>query len=148
MRILAVVMSLVVAAPVAARAPAYAHKAGVTADQHSTDNIGCWNDGMKAMNDPTYQNPWIKNPATETSVAGAAGGALARGMADGLMGGKRFKLTYFDCLYAKGYTLRRPDDVAWKAHRKLKKPEREAEMIDWATAAEPLHPEAAREDFD
>lgn len=142
------VVSLVVGSPVIARAPAYAHKAGVTPDQHSTDNVGCWNDGMKAMNDPTYVSPWTPNPVTEGSAAGAAGGALARGMAEGLMGGKRFKLTYFDCLHAKGYTLRRPDDAAWKAHKKLKKPERDAEMIAWATAPEPLHPEALRDDFD
>lgn len=144
----AVFMTFIAASSLDARAPAYAHKAGVTAEVHSADNATCWNDGMKAMNDPQWQNPWIRNPVTDSTVAGAAGGALARGMATGLEGGKRFKLTYHDCLMAKGYTLRRPDEAAWKRHKTLKKAERQEEMLGWSISPEPLHPQAARDEFD
>ncbi|WP_374943384.1 hypothetical protein [Sphingomonas sp.] len=137
-----------IATPAAARPPAYAYKAGVTADQHGADGAACWNDGMKAMNDPKWVNPRTPNPVTDGTTAGAAGGALARGFADGLAGGKRFKTTYYDCLISKGYTLRRPDEAAWKAYKKLPKAERPALMLSWASAAEPLHPMAPRDDFD
>ena len=148
MRVMAIVMLIAVAAPVAARPPAYQHKARVTLDSIGADQVECWNDGMKAMNDPKYQSRWTPNPVTEGTVAGAAGAGLARGMADGLMGGKRFKLTFHDCMIDKGYTHRRPPEAEWKPHKKLKKTERQAQIFAWSSGPEPLHPIAPREEFD
>lgn len=136
------------AAPAFARPPAYAYKAGAEPDAMGQDEATCWNDAMKAMNDPKFQNPWLINPATQGTAAGAMGSAIGQGLAQGIEGGKRFKLTFYDCLNAKGYTLRRPSEVEWKAMKKLGKEERAAQMRRWSVAPEPAHPIAPREEFD
>lgn len=148
MRIGLALAGVLAATPTLARPPAYSHRAGATPEQFAADGKVCWDDAVRAMKDPKFANPWLRNPATEGTVAGAAGAGIARGLAAGIEGGKRFKLTYYDCTYAKGYTLRRPDEAAWKAYRKLGKPERAALMRQWETAPEPLHPEAPRDEFD
>ncbi len=148
MRAAAFLVAMAVATPAMARPPAYAHKAGVTAEQYTVDGQQCVDDAGKAMRDPGYRAAWAKNPVTESTTAGAAGAALAHGFAAGIESGKRFKLTFYDCHYAKGYTLRRPDDAAWAAAKKLDKTARAALVQQWMAAPEPLHPEAPRDEFD
>jgi len=152
MRSIAIVVALMgaafPAAPVAARTPMYAHKAGVTSDQKKADEAVCIADAQHAMRDPTFRQPYMYNPTTEGTVAGSAGAALARGLIEGIAGAKRFNTTLYDCMVARGYTMRRMSKEDWHALKALAPDEREARASGWSSASEPVHPEVSRDEID